>query len=93
MPRRVQNTAPYEQQFQNIFDTAVDKTIFVDVTAPATPDEEFEITHGFGFVTDRFLVISKDMAADVYLSGTPPTANSIFLKCSAGDTVLKILVL
>lgn len=92
MPRRVQNTSPYEQQFQNIFETALDKNAFVEVTAPATPDEEFEVKHGLGYVAPRFLVISKDRAADIYLGATAPSADTLYLKCTTAGAVLKIMI-
>lgn len=90
---QVQPLGEYEQQFKEILNKAIDKTAFASVTAPATPDEEFSIEHGLGYVALGFIVMSKDRAADVYLSdGTAGTDSVIYLKCDTADAVLKILV-
>lgn len=88
----VQALKDYEPQFREILGKALDKTEFASVTAPATPDTEFPVEHGRGFVPIGFLAISKDRAADVYLSTTAATNEQIFLKCSVGSAVLRILV-
>lgn len=89
---RVGNLGPYEQQFLEILNKALDKTAFASTTAPGTPDTEFTVEHGLGFEPVGFLVISKDRAADVYLSTTAATASEIFFKCNVASAVLKILV-
>lgn len=89
---RVGNLGEYEQQFLEILNKALDKTQFATATAPGTPNVEFSVEHGLGFEPVGFLVISKDRAADVYLSTTAATTSEIFLKSTVADAVLKILV-
>lgn len=89
---QVQTLGEYENQFKEILGKAIDKTAFATVAAPATPDTEFSIEHGLGFVPSGFLVMSKDRAADVYLSATAATEGVLYLKCDVADAVMKILV-
>lgn len=89
---RTQSLGPYESQFNEILSKALDKTMFATLTAPATPDTEFSIGHGLGFMPIGFLLISKDRACDVYLSTTARTTSVIYLKCTTGNAVLRIMI-
>jgi hypothetical protein len=81
-----------EQQFQEIVNKAIDKTQFADVTTHATPDTEFSIEHGLGFIPVGFIVIRKDKAGDVYSGATVWNQENIFLKCTVASAAIRVLI-
>ena len=89
---RVQSGGEYEPQFNEILSKALDKTMFASVTAPGTPDTEFQIEHGLNFEPIGFLVISKDRACDVYLSATAATKDIIYLKSTVASAAIRVMV-
>lgn len=90
--KRVQDLGQFEQQFQHIFRSAIDKTEFVDTVTPGA-DVEFTLEHGLNRIPIGFIVISKDKAGDVYSSATPATTATISLKCSVASVAIRILIL
>lgn len=92
MPRRVQDFGPYEKQFRNIVDSALDKSSYVDVTSHATPDTEFSFEHGLRYIPNGFLVIAQDKAAVTYKGATVWNTEKIYLKTNVASTALRISV-
>ena len=66
---------------------------FADVTADATPDVEFSVTHTTGKVPGGFIVLSQDRAGSLYKGGTAWTSNTIYLKCSVASLQARIFVI
>lgn len=58
-----------------------------EVTAPATPDTEFELSHNLGRVPSGYFVASQNGAGSLYDSGTAWTSKKIYFKSSVQDTV------
>lgn len=87
----VQPVGRLEPQFQEIVQNAVDRRQFAEVVTPGA-DVEFTIPHRLGIVPLGFLPILQDKAASFYLSATPRTVESIFLKCNVATVTARILV-
>lgn len=63
-----------------------------EVTTPATPDEQFSITHGLKRVPLGFWVVSLDKAAIVYKGASAWTTTTVYLKCNTATTVAKVII-
>jgi len=90
--RRVQETGPYEAQFQEIIRNALDKRVFLDATTPVGANSDFTLKHDLGYVPIGFIVISKDKAGDVYKSSTAATESTITLMCSVTTVAIRIMI-
>lgn len=62
------------------------------VADTGTVDTEFAVAHGLGRTPVGFLVANKDQPADVYDSGTAWDGTNIYLKCSAANAALLLII-
>ena len=92
MPRRVQSGGEFEEQFREIIDTALDKTIYAEVTTHATPDTEFSIEHGMGVIPTGYIPIKQDKAASIYDGTTANTTSLLYLRCNVASVAARILI-
>jgi len=53
---------------------------------------EFTIAHGLKRIPSGYLIVNQDKAATVYASGTAWTVTNIYLKASAANVALGIVV-
>ena len=65
--------------------------VFVTYVSDGTPGNQTTVAHGLGKIPTGYIPISKDKAADVY-TGAVPDNTSLYLKCSAASTTVKLLV-
>lgn len=71
------------------------KGIWANVTAPATPNTEFAITHNLGYVPSHYPIVNADRACKVYQlpnTGTAWTNTQIFVKCDTASAVLRVFI-
>lgn len=88
----VQQVGVLEQQFKEIIGGALDKREFVEVTTPGTPDTEFSIEHGLGFIPVGFLVVGQDKAATTYKGVTAWDSEKIYLKTNVATVALRVMI-
>jgi len=65
---------------------------WVEVTAPATPNTDFTVTHALGILPAGFDVKKKDVACDVYLGSVAATTTQLTLRATAANAVLTLFV-
>lgn len=65
----------------------------VSVTDTGLADAEFAVGHGLKRVPTGFIVINNNKAGVVYDSGTAWTTTYIYLKCSALNATIKIILI
>ena len=66
-----------------------------NVTAPGVANTEFAVPHDLGYVPTHYPIINADRACKVYQlpnTGTPWTAQNIYLKCDTANAVLRIFI-
>jgi len=61
-------------------------------TAPATAGQIFSVQHGLGRLPRGWVVIYKSAACDVYDAGLKWDAQYIYLKATAANTILQLLI-
>ena len=64
----------------------------IDVSDSGTINTEFSVSHDLKRVPSGFLVFNINKAGVVYDSGTAWTTAALFLKCSAANATIKLLV-
>ncbi len=64
----------------------------VVVADTGTADTEFTVTHTLKRVPAGYIIVSIDKAGVVYKTGTAWTTAAIYLKCSAANAVVSVLV-
>lgn len=79
-------------QWDEVCDNALDKRQFIDVTTPATPDQEYSIEHGFGTPAVGFIVINQNKAAVTYSGTTVWDDNKVYLKTNVATVIARIMV-
>lgn len=78
-------------KYINHLETALEKAHEINAitfTSSATPDAENAVTHSLGRVPSGFTTTSMNKAASVYMSATPPTATTIYLKVNVASTIV-----
>jgi len=83
---------PYEQQFNEIIQNALDKRVYLTLTTDATPDTEFSIAHGLGYAPNGYLAVKSDKAANVYDGTTANTDELLYLRCDVASVALRLMV-
>lgn len=70
------------------------KGVSVSVTSPVAINTEFAVAHNLNYVPSNYIILSKNVAGDVYTStgGTAWTNKNIYLKCTVASVALKIYV-
>lgn len=66
--------------------------IIIPVTAPNIANTEFVLTHNLNRIPTGARIVSMNVAAIIYESGTPWTTSQVFLKCNFANAVLKVEV-
>lgn len=78
--------------FRDISEMPLNKSSQVSVADTGTADTEFTVSHYLGRIPEGYLLTCTDKAASVYESGTAWTATTIYLKCSAANAKIDLLV-
>jgi len=89
---QVQSLGDFEPQFREILGKALDKTVYGELTTHATPDTEFSLEHGLGYVPNGYAIISIDKAGVVYKGSTAWTESMIYWKCNVSSCVIRAMV-
>ncbi|KIL42069.1 hypothetical protein SD70_02480 [Gordoniibacillus kamchatkensis] len=63
----------------------------VNYTSNATANTQDTVPHGLGYTPQGYIVIGKNVAADVYI-GTAADDNNLYLKCTVASASLTLLV-
>lgn len=66
--------------------------VWANVTAPATPNTNFTVTHNLGRVPIGYLVVSKDRACDVFTGTIVATKSQITLQAGVASAVLRLFI-
>ena len=90
--KRIIDAGASNPQWDEVIGKAIDKTQFAEVTTDATPNTEFEIEHGLGFIPVGFIVTQTDKAASVYNGATAWDTEKIYLKCNVASAAIRILI-
>lgn len=64
-----------------------------EVTTPATPDEEFAVSHDLERVPTLWIANPVDKAATLYDGTTDWTAEEIYLRCDVATALVRIIIL
>ena len=88
----IQGTHPYEAQFREIVQNALDKRVYLTLTTDATPDTEFSAAHGLGYVPNGYLAVKADKAANIYDGTTANTDELLYLRCDVASVALRLMV-
>lgn len=64
----------------------------VSVTFPAAANTEMLIQHSLGKIIADYIVCKKSVACDVYDGTSASTNNTIYLKCTVANAVVKIIL-
>lgn len=87
----------WDQIFKAILDKGLSfednaDVAFVSYTTNAAPNTQDTVAHTLGKVPTRYIVVSKDKAADVYNGGTAFTKTNLYLKCTVASAALTLMI-
>lgn len=68
------------------------KGIVVTIADSGASATEFAVAHGLGVVPDSYMKVRASDACELYDGDTAWDGNNIYLKCSAANVALSILV-
>lgn len=81
-----------DSTLRKIAEIPFNQSDFIDVADTGTADTEFTVSHHLDRVPSGFIVTKSDKAVSVYDSGTTWTKTAVYLKCSAANAAITILL-